>query len=73
MLQRTWPEVGQSTPPKILIKVDLPWPLRPRTAKRPSGGRSNDRSLNKRRTAPWPTDCFDKPLTVSMSGSAGFD
>ena len=45
MLQRTSPELGMITPPRILIRVDFPWPLRPRMAIRPRRGSSKDRSL----------------------------
>ncbi len=51
MLQRASPEVGQSTPPRILIRVDLPWI--PADNCQPSIARSsNDRSRNRVRGVP---------------------
>src|ERR1700726_4679199 len=68
-VQRTSPWLARTTPPRILISVDLPWPLRPRMARRPLGSRSNERSLKSSRISRAPRKRLARSRTSSIAAA----
>src|SRR5580698_8772990 len=63
--QRALPAVGSTTPPNILMSVDLPWPFRPNNASRSPWVRSKDKSRNSVLARPLSGYCFARSRTTS--------